>query len=395
MSNITKDGCLGGGTKTCIAHALQTIEDHCMLMDRIKVAFASCAVVIALSTASPDVAANPTTLSYQGGIDGIGVLSGKPKVYLVVWGGQWGAQGTDANGNSTFTGDSVGLIPRLQQLYKGLGTANEQWSSTLIQYCDGPSVVSGATSCPANANYIPYPLGGVFAGVWYDNSIYPGQQYCNDGECVIENSEQDVAQEAVKAAAHFGNTTPESNRQAQYIIASPTGTNPVDFRGAWAPLMAGCGSHNHSNGTLSGSNGPLASASPGPVPSPYGDIIFTNMPYFTDSPVCMNRAQTLSPDSPVDFVTVIASHEYAETITDAYAGRGWISRALGQQGEIGDLCAFDTTTDGKPAYVRFSTGTFLMAGIWSNADNKCIVRQTKPSDYLRTTIPAIGNLLLN
>src|SRR3954452_16507129 len=44
-------------------------------------------------------ATGPKTLSYGGGVDGIGVTSGKPEVYLVFWGSQWGTSGTDGNGN--------------------------------------------------------------------------------------------------------------------------------------------------------------------------------------------------------------------------------------------------------------------------------------------------------
>ena len=35
--------------------------------------------------------------------------------------------------------------------------------------------------------------------------------------------------EAVNAAAHFGNTTAAANRDAQYVILSPTGTNPDNW----------------------------------------------------------------------------------------------------------------------------------------------------------------------
>ena len=35
-------------------------------------------------------------LSFGGGVNGIGVLSGHAKVYLVFYGSQWGAQSTDA-----------------------------------------------------------------------------------------------------------------------------------------------------------------------------------------------------------------------------------------------------------------------------------------------------------
>ena len=62
------------------------------------------------------------TLSYGGGIDGIGVTSGTPKVYLVFWGTQWGTQGTDSNGNLTFSADPDSGAPYIQNLFKGLGT---------------------------------------------------------------------------------------------------------------------------------------------------------------------------------------------------------------------------------------------------------------------------------
>src|SRR5882762_8478663 len=52
------------------------------------------------------------TLSYGGGIDGIGVTSGTPKVYLVFYGSQW-TGGGDPNGAATY----------LQNLFRGIGTA--------------------------------------------------------------------------------------------------------------------------------------------------------------------------------------------------------------------------------------------------------------------------------
>src|SRR5689334_10358575 len=47
------------------------------------------------------------TLSFGGGVNGIGVTSGTPQVYLVVYGTQWGTAGTDANGNMTLSNDKV------------------------------------------------------------------------------------------------------------------------------------------------------------------------------------------------------------------------------------------------------------------------------------------------
>src|SRR5690349_11913291 len=60
-----------------------------------------------------------TTLSYNGGVNGIGVTSGTPKVYLVFWGSQWGTAGTDPGGNTTFTGDPMAAAPYVQKWIKG------------------------------------------------------------------------------------------------------------------------------------------------------------------------------------------------------------------------------------------------------------------------------------
>jgi hypothetical protein len=118
--------------------------------------------------ASRNAATGPETLSYGGGIDGIGVQSGHSKVYLVFYGTQWGTQTTDGNQNAKFSGDSAGAAGAAQQMFKGIGTGNELWSADLTQWCDGPNVATGATSCPSNANFIPYQSGGVLSGVWYD-----------------------------------------------------------------------------------------------------------------------------------------------------------------------------------------------------------------------------------
>jgi serine protease len=75
----------------------------------------------------------PNTISYGGGIDGIGVTSGTEKVYLVFYGTQWGSQSTDGNGNLTFSNDSSGAAPHQQQFFKGVGTGNEAWSGTMTQ----------------------------------------------------------------------------------------------------------------------------------------------------------------------------------------------------------------------------------------------------------------------
>jgi len=101
-------------------------------------------------------------LAYGGGVDGIGVSIAAPQVYLIFWGSQWGTQGTDANGNLTLSGDTKGMAPLLQRMFKGIGTGTDLWSGVMTQYCegDGVSVVAGSTSCPSTAAHVAVPRNG-------------------------------------------------------------------------------------------------------------------------------------------------------------------------------------------------------------------------------------------
>jgi serine protease len=113
--------------------------------------------------------ASSFVLSSHGGIDGIEVTTGAPKVYVVFYGSQWGTESTNSSGYASFRGDPTGLAPRAQALRAGIGTNNELWS-----------------------------------GVWYDNSVASPSQATG----------HQLATEAVAAAAHFTNTTAPSNRSA-------------------------------------------------------------------------------------------------------------------------------------------------------------------------------------
>ena len=91
----------------------------------------------AANPAAGQAAVSAANLRYGGGVHGIGVTTGRPKVYLVFYGSQWGSTGTDANGDTTFSGDPSGMAPRLQRLFRGLGTGGELWSGVMTQYCEG------------------------------------------------------------------------------------------------------------------------------------------------------------------------------------------------------------------------------------------------------------------
>jgi len=292
--------------------------------------------------ASPGGAAGSKTLVYGGGVDGIGVTSGPQKVYLVVYGSQWGTQGTDAQGNWTFSNDSGGAIPYLQRLFKGIGTNGELWSGVMTQYCDG-AVSAGATTCPSGASFVPYPpTSGTFAGIIYDNSVAspPNATYVQLG------------QEAVKAAGLFNNKTAASNRYAQYVILSPSGTHPDGFN---TPQGTFCAWHDW--------NGDLG------VASSYGDIALTNMPYVLDlGASCGQNFVNSGSTGTLDGFSIVNGHEYAETITDQNPAGGWTASS-GQ--ENADECAWISSGQGASANVAMATGTFAMQSTWSNDTNRC------------------------
>ncbi|MBB6184349.1 hypothetical protein [Oleiagrimonas soli] len=287
------------------------------------------------------------TLSYGGGVDGIGVTSGTPKVYLVVYGSQWGSAGTDANGNMTLSGDSLGAVPYLESMFKGLGTGGELWSGVMTQYCDGSAVSSGSTTCPSSANFIGYPTGGAFAGIWYDNSV----------SSPSNATAAQLAQEAIKAAAHFGNTTAASNRYVQYVILSPTGTHPDGFNTSGSGF---CAWHDW--------NGDAG------VSSSYGDIAFTNMPYVADMGTsCGQGFVNGASAGKLDGFSIVEGHEYAETITDQNPAGGWTNKTGSSYNgqENGDECAWISSGQGASANVTMGNGTYAMQSTWSNDTNEC------------------------
>lgn len=277
----------------------------------------------------PAISAN--TLAFGGGIDGIGVTSGTPRVYLVFWGSQW-TSGGDPNGAASY----------LQNLFAGIGTGGELWSGAMTQYCDGASVPNGATACPSGAPLVGYPSSGALAGVWFDTSA-PAPAGATAAQ---------LAAEAVAAAAHFGNTSAASNRYVQYIVASPSGTNPDGFRSGGF-----CAWHNYTS-------------------SAYGDIAYTNMPYVTDVGAnCGENFVNSGSAGILDGFSIVAGHEYAETLTDESPFGGWSNPS--NHAEDGDECAWIAPGNpGGAADVSMGNGAYAMQSTWSNDTNACAISHT-------------------
>jgi len=304
----------------------------------------------AAGQATPNAATGPETLSYGGGIDGIGVQSGHSKVYLVFYGTQWGTQSTNGSGDLTFSGDPSGAAPVAQEMFKGIGTGNELWSADLTQWCDGPNVAAGAVSCPANANFIPYQSGGVLSGVWYDNSAASPSAATG----------HQLGAEAVKAASHFGNTSAALNRDAYYVILSPHGTNPDNYQGQY------CAWHDYNgDSTLTG----------GAVSSTVGDVAFSNQPYNTDSGAGCGVGFVNSPGT-LDGYTMTLGHEWHEMMSDQNPAGGWTNHTGSSYDgqENSDECAWISAGQaGGAANVSMGTGTFTEQASWSNDTNACAI----------------------
>jgi serine protease len=246
-------------------------------------------------------------LSYHGGVGGIGVENA-PKVYLVLWGSQW------------TNNDPSGEAGILQNFYSMVGGSS--WLNTVTQYCQG--VASGTVFC----NGAGTPAGnqaGMFANYWYVTAT----------SAPSRPSQSQLAAEAVRAAAHFGNTTASSNASVQYVIATATGNNASGFGTQY------CAWHSATS-------------------SSFGNIAYTNLPYITDAGAsCGANFNGLGANAGI---TIVSGHEMAETITDQFASGGWLDS---QGEEIGDKCAWNSATSNQ-----FLNGTrYPVQPLWSNAAN--------------------------
>jgi hypothetical protein len=244
-----------------------------------------------------------------------GVVSPKPKVYIVFWGSQW-------------SNDPASAAPALQAFFQGLYGSADTWGTILTQYCEGLPV--GTTNCGDLGKHVRHPKASIFRDAWFDNAA----------KAPDRASVAQISAEAVKAAEHFGNTSQKPNLNAQYIVASPTGTHPDGFNQgggfcAWHDFTA----------------------------SADGNIAYTNLPYVPDLGV--GACTTLANAKPLDGYFSTETHEYAETVTDFWPSRGW----LGGGGEIADECVQ------LDAYLTLSTGTFDVQGLWSNDLGRCTTQE--------------------
>jgi hypothetical protein len=267
-------------------------------------------------TGKPSKPARPrrsSNLYYHGGVGGIGVETA-PKVYLVVWGSQWG------------NNDPSGEVGILQNFFNHVGGSN--WLNSVTQYCQG--VASGTTTCGSSGQHAGNPS-GIYGGTWLDTGATAPSR----------PTQSQLAAEAVSAAAHFGHTTASSNASVQYVIATATGNSASGFGTQY------CAWHSSTSG--------------------YGNIAYTNLPYITDAGgSCGSNFVNPGPGGITDGITIVEGHELAETITDQFPNGGWLD---GSGAENGDKCAWSSATSNQ----NLGGASFPVQPLWSNATSSCVL----------------------
>jgi hypothetical protein len=234
------------------------------------------------------------SLVYHGG-----PVQTDPKIYVVFWGSAWNGTG----------GDPDGVAARLKGFLRIVGGSG--WLNTVTQY---------AQSDGRHVGNQP----GSFVGSYVDTTSAPPPK----------PTQAQLAAEAVKAAAHYGDYTVN----ASYVVALPHGIVPSGFGTQYCEY--------HTTTTATGHT-----------------IAWTNDPYLPDAGAACGSGSVNNPGI-LDGVSVVGGGQQADTETDPVPGTGWLDAA--GAGEIADTCAWFDLIDNPYA------GGYPTQPLWSNATSSCV-----------------------
>ena len=242
---------------------------------------------------------------------GGGLIQNQPKVYLLFWGPDWST-----------APEQVDAANHLEQFYSGLGRTGDKWSALTTQYGDS----SGA--------HPSFDDTGVLLDTFQDTSTPP--QGTTSADFLAE------------AEAFYGGDPGNRYTNDQLVIATQSTIMPDGYPG-W------CGYHSFAAGPTTSSG--------------YG-APYVVLPYIRDlgEGVCANYTVA----GPTDGYTIVASHEFAETITDPIPNTGWKDRHKGG-GEIADKC-WPQRAGVLNANLTLTTGTFPVQPLWSNTEHDCTMQ---------------------
>jgi serine protease len=281
-------------------------------------------------------------LIWHGGNAGAGAIGveTKPAVYLVYWGKEW------ADGFKTADTDGTLYSSKTLQNYLNTFFSNvggSPWAGVQTQYCNG--VLVGVTSCVGGTGFVTNPTHQL-KGTWTDPTAVPDDIVTLG---LAQNLVDDpIAQEAIRAAAHFG-----YNPQATYIVLTPP--RPV---ATGQPVY--CGYHTQTSSVDGLGN---------PYRLQYAFIPWqnTNWPGVGTGGCGMHNVNATSDafgNGVFDGWSIVTGHEYAEAVTDpdnfASIQDGWNDA---QGSENGDKCAWLNTQN-----ITLGSHQFAVQPLWSNED---------------------------
>jgi Ricin-type beta-trefoil lectin domain/IPT/TIG domain len=242
-----------------------------------------------------------------------GPVQQHPVVYLVFWGPWWYSSTNPSGGGAA-------LENELSQLFDGgIGEVGDAWSVTLAQYKDSSGLG-------------PQLGAGVWGGSAVDSGSTPPPVATN-------------AQIAAEAAAWADHWKVAGDVNAQIIVVSPH----LDDPGGGFPANY-CAWHDQT----SDAQGKF--------------VAYTNLPYLPDAGAACGGADAAD-------ASIVAGHEFAETVTDPGAEATSGVRGAWYDGpgsanpdgdEIADKCQWFELGN-----VTMPDGTFLMQRLWSNGGSYC------------------------
>jgi serine protease len=234
-------------------------------------------------------------LTYHGG-----PIQTAPQIYVVYWGSAWNGSG-DPKGVRTYYNNFMSII------------GGSRWLNSVTQYTQ------------SNGQHVGNLPGSYVAATqsYVDTSTNPPSR----------PSQSQMAAEAAKAAAHFGNYT--SN--AAYIVAMPHGIRPSGFGTQYCAYHSSTSAAGHT-------------------------IAWTNLPYIPDVGASCGAGSVNNPGTN-DGVSIVGGHEQGETETDPFPNSGWLDSS---GAENGDKCAWTGLEDNP--YV----GGYPTQPLWSNATSSCV-----------------------
>ena len=299
-----------------------------------------------------------------------------PKNYLVFWG--WGENGafpgqtcsaenlSEGTFTATLACDPDGAGKYMADFVQQMGGTD--WAGVQDQYYQ--------TDSSGNKTNITNPAEQL-AGIWADDSSdatgLPSTSSSNPPGST--NTYTDLAQEAARAASHFGIT---DLANANIIIAQPAGLSDPN-----AVSTGYCAFHDYTQPNLEG--GIYNGIQPG--------ISYTNMPYSLainsgGANVCGENAVNTDARGKLDGFSIVLGHEIEETVTDPGAedviGSGLSAQQIGgwydalDANENGDKCAWVgenlLTAQGPPEPIPGALGNmtgnagdrFAVQSLWSN-----------------------------